>query len=316
MSNSQQQYRLRVSAGSNLQDLHVLNINDDANPLFIDTPDFVGQLCVRVRGLSESMWYEQSLVEDNLTPVPESPWFEGNNNLSCIQVSGRFKKEHRGDDIVWGNEFERPLKLPPFSSVAVKFGQYIDPGLQVDLYSDKPWAFSPLLTTMNTINVTGWHLGEHSQERAKEKGQKDAVERALPPWPSPTGSHLVEDTSLLFNDKRDTLTLKDDNDDQPAAEIMSSGTRSLSTAERKTYFSAQENLKQHTFMPNQIYAFDFFNPYIDFVNFTLKLPGFSLDVIKYWDGQPLRYIAKTKDDKTVFFAVVFELVPVNDISIE
>ncbi|KAG0267666.1 hypothetical protein DFQ27_008446 [Actinomortierella ambigua] len=318
-SDSHQQYRLRVSAGSSLQDLRVLNINDDAHPLFINTPDFVGQLCVRVRGLSKSMWYEQAQVDDNLTPLPESPWFEGNDNLSCIQVSGRFKKEHRGDDIVWGNEFERPLKLPPFSSVAVKFGQYIDPGLQVDLYSDKPWAFSPLLTTMNTINVTGWHMDEHSQERAKEKGKEDAVERALPPWPSPTGIHIVEDTSLLFfklqkDDSRGSLTLKDDNQSTTAA--MSAQTLSLSSEERKAYFTSQANLEKHTFMPDQIYAFDFFNPYIDFVNFTLKLPGFSLDAVKYWDGQPLRYIAKTKDSSTVFFVVVFELVPVNDISIE
>ncbi|KAG0225963.1 hypothetical protein BGW42_003980 [Actinomortierella wolfii] len=293
--NDQQQYRLRVSAGSSLQDLHVLNVNDDAHPFSIDTPDFVGQICVRVNGLSKTMWYEQSLAEDNFTPVPESPWFEGNNNLSCIQVSGRFKKEHRGDDIVWGNEFERPLKLPPFSSVAVKFGQYIDPGLQIDLYSDKPWAFSPLLTTMNTINVSGWNMSVHSHERTNEEDKGKAAERALPPWPSPKGEHLVEDTSLLFkelDDNRSTLTLKEDASDKEtdhnsptAVAAPSTQTASLTAGKRKAYFTSQTNLQNHTFKPDQVYAFDFFNPYIDFVNFTLRLPGFSIDVIKYWDGQ-------------------------------
>lgn len=38
----------------------------------------------------------------------------------------------------------------------------------------------------------------------------------------------------------------------------------------------------------QTYAVDFFNPYIDFANFSLRLPGFQLPVLKYWDGQALR----------------------------
>lgn len=37
------------------------------------------------------------------------------------------------------------------------------------------------------------------------------------------------------------------------------------------------------------------------------MPGFEVDVLKYWDGQPLRYFAKTRDDSTVYFVVEFEL---------
>ncbi len=36
------------------------------------------------------------------------------------------------------------------------------------------------------------------------------------------------------------------------------------------------------------YAVDFFNPYLDFSNFALRLPGFHLPILKYWDGQGLR----------------------------
>lgn len=36
------------------------------------------------------------------------------------------------------------------------------------------------------------------------------------------------------------------------------------------------------------YAVDFFNPYLDFSNFALRLPGFHLPVLKYWDGQGIR----------------------------
>lgn len=36
------------------------------------------------------------------------------------------------------------------------------------------------------------------------------------------------------------------------------------------------------------YAVDFFNPYLDFNEFAVRLPGFHLRVLRYWDGQGLR----------------------------
>jgi hypothetical protein len=36
------------------------------------------------------------------------------------------------------------------------------------------------------------------------------------------------------------------------------------------------------------YGMDFFNPYLDFSNLALRLPGFHLPIAKYWDGQSLR----------------------------
>jgi hypothetical protein len=45
--------------------------------------------------------------------------------------------------------------LPYGSSAALKFLNYIDPALKQDLNSDTPWAFSPMLSTMNKIHVSG-----------------------------------------------------------------------------------------------------------------------------------------------------------------
>lgn len=39
------------------------------------------------------------------------------------------------------------------------------------------------------------------------------------------------------------------------------------------------------------YGFDFFNPYIDFEGFKVQLPGFKLGVLRYWDGQSLRFVS-------------------------
>lgn len=36
------------------------------------------------------------------------------------------------------------------------------------------------------------------------------------------------------------------------------------------------------------YAVDFFNAYIDFSEFALRLPGYAVPIMKYWDGQGLR----------------------------
>lgn len=47
------------------------------------------------------------------------------------------------------------------------------------------------------------------------------------------------------------------------------------------------------FRKDQTYAMDFFNPYLDFSNFALRLPGFHLPILKYWDGQGIRYVPWT-----------------------
>ena len=46
--------------------------------------------------------------------------------------------------------------------------------------------------------------------------------------------------------------------------------------------------KRWVYEYGKTYAVDFFNPYLDFSNFALRLPGFHLPVLKYWDGQGLR----------------------------
>ena len=47
------------------------------------------------------------------------------------------------------------------------------------------------------------------------------------------------------------------------------------------------------------YGVDFYNPYVDFGEFSLRLPGFHLPIMKYWDGQGLRYVS--------FFFLLFSL---------
>jgi hypothetical protein len=39
----------------------------------------------------------------------------------------------------------------------------------------------------------------------------------------------------------------------------------------------------------------------------VRIPGFEVNILHYWDGQPARFIAKSKDDGVVFFIVEFNL---------
>ncbi|KAF9110766.1 hypothetical protein BGX27_005910 [Mortierella sp. AM989] len=335
-------YRLRVSAGpsANPKDLKPITVNDDANPMLIESDEFIGQIVVRIRNLDKAFGYAEAQKEDGLKTMPDSPWFTkpgADNNLSSVQISGRFKREWRGDQIVFGNQFERPLRLPPFSSIALKFIQFIDPGLKADIYSERPWAFSPLLATMNTVNVSGWHIDEATRKKVDHNGQdqdKARLEKELPPWPSPEGEHIVEDTSLLFKESSTLEADKKKKDEEEQADQESQNSdkeelvetksgnalkespKNLNASARRSYFAREVNLAKHRYRPDQVYGFDFFNPYLDFANFTLKVPGFSVDITKYWDGQPLTYIIKSQDSSVVFMAFQYELIPVKEVIID
>ncbi|KAG0037463.1 hypothetical protein BGZ82_002462 [Podila clonocystis] len=309
-------YRLRVSVGpsANAKDLKPIAPNDDSHPLWIESDEFVGQVVVRIKGLDKTYGYEEGAQQDNIKAMPDSPWFHkpgADSNLSSIQIQGRFKRSWTGDQIVFGNQFEQPLRLPPFSSIALKFVQFIDPGLQADIYSDKPWAFSPLIATMNTVNVSEWQADSaaHTIE-----GKQNHSRGELPPWPSSEGDHIPEDTSLLSRPKEKTETTAKDNGKE-VTDLASTASVTMDTAARRYYFSKVANLEKHTYEPDHVYGFDFFNPYLDFASFTLKVPGFSVDITRYWDGQPLTYIVKSKDNSAVFLVVQFELVPVTDVAI-
>ncbi|KAF4977129.1 hypothetical protein FZEAL_6317 [Fusarium zealandicum] len=58
---------------------------------------------------------------------------------------------------------------------------------------------------------------------------------------------------------------------------------------------------------DRTYGFDFYNPYLDFSNFSLKLPGFQLPIMKYWDGQGLRYVLRNKETEETYLVVLFTL---------
>ncbi|KAG0280369.1 hypothetical protein BGZ95_010379 [Linnemannia exigua] len=85
------------------------------------------------------------------------------------------------------------------------------------------------------------------------------------------------------------------------------GKPSLTTAQRRKHFQSEENRQDFKFKTDVVHGFEFFSPHMDFNTFDIRL-GLSMNVRKYLGGQPVRYVCRTLDGETVFWAVSFELV--------
>ncbi|KAF9172823.1 hypothetical protein BGX21_006150 [Mortierella sp. AD011] len=82
---------------------------------------------------------------------------------------------------------------------------------------------------------------------------------------------------------------------------------SMSTPQRRKHFQTEQNRKDFVFKKDLVHGFEFFSPHMDFNTFNIRL-GLSMNIRKYLAGQPVRYICRTLDGETVFWAVQFELV--------
>ncbi|MCJ1471925.1 hypothetical protein MMC13_000566 [Lambiella insularis] len=193
-----------------------------------------------------------------------------------------------GNDLVFGNDFDRPIKsrLPPGTETAFKIVKWaIDPGLEGDLYSDKPHLYGPLLSSINVLRV--------GPKAARKDGK----------WEIP--AHLYEDGI-------------DEGADGEGEEVRKAKNVPGDAAARKKYFLNEGHRKEWEFEEGRVYRGDFFNPYLDFNQFALKLPGFSLSVLGYLNDKEdsLRYVLKHRSTSEVFFVVVFTLVPKEDVEKE
>jgi hypothetical protein len=80
-------------------------------------------------------------------------------------------------------------------------------------------------------------------------------------------------------------------------------------AARRKFFLQEENRRKWEWESGRTYGADFFNGYLDFngmflsstrqdgftnararIDLALRLPGFTLPIMKYWDGQGLRFV--------------------------
>ncbi|WAR53014.1 hypothetical protein PtB15_2B442 [Puccinia triticina] len=178
--------KFQVLAGPSADELSPVNVNaDKTDPFRIHTDRFQGAYFIS-RRIKDFLGADGCLSKET-----ENKYFEKWNEMTCsIQIQGRFLQPTTADDCMWGNSFDRPIRdrLPYGTSVALKAISYIDPSLEHDIYSDKPWAWSPLLATMNHVKT--------------ERLESD--DSPLPDW---EGTRPVEDCNSVVGELA-TITSK------------------------------------------------------------------------------------------------------------
>ncbi|EEQ85478.1 hypothetical protein RJZ56_005449 [Blastomyces dermatitidis] len=205
-----------------------------------------------------------------------------------IAVSFVPKHAIPGSELVFGNDFDRPIRdrLPPGTNQALRIVQWtIDPGLEGDAYADKPYLYGAALSSWNYLRVCGV---------AKERKGGDAVVGGEGEGKGIGNSEeeiIEEGGEGSGQEMRRKLGVPDD----PAG--------------RRKFFLTEGNRERFEFEEGRLYKADFGNGYLGFNDFSLRLPGFKIKVTKYIDAKnhQLRYVLKNKRTGDVYFVVLFTL---------
>ncbi|KAJ6076783.1 hypothetical protein N7499_008764 [Penicillium canescens] len=193
-----------------------------------------------------------------------------------VTFSFQPKKAISGDSLVFGNDFDNPIRdrlLPGFSTALRIVRWMIDPGLYGNAYTDKPYLYGPALSSLNCLRICG------------RPGSKN--------WREELHTEVIEEGGEAEGEvSRQEMNIPDQ------------------AHERQKHFLQRENRQTFCFEPGVVYKADFGNGYIDFQNFSLKLPGFSIPVIQYVNDKNhnLRYVLKDRHSGEVIFALVFKLI--------
>lgn len=269
--------RFRVLAGPSYDSLSPLPLNtdstDSSTAFSLKTPHFEGRIVGNIKGF----------VDDAGEVVP-SKYFQREDRRKdgvtwSIQIQGRFLEPVSANDVMFGNTFDRPLKLPWGTAAALQFAHYIDPVLTEDLTGSQPWALSPAISTMPHIT---------SMRHPKNS-----------PLPSfnPLEPFVTEDIRPLLSG---TTT-------PPSPPGLTTASK------RKKYFEKESRRKAVTYGPDVILHMDFCYGYFQFPELVLAIPGgITFDLKKYWDKQPVRFVCCRRGEEgkgpgQTFFVVQFEV---------
>ncbi|KAL9061270.1 MAG: hypothetical protein Q9162_000144 [Coniocarpon cinnabarinum] len=270
-------YALLVTAGPFYDvSTHKLIPVNDPTETSIDSPKISCHLSVRIKN------YRGLPLNSPSTCA----YFEKKPHTSDLySIAFRFTLKDTGeeltaDDLLFGNDFDEPIRdsLPWGTGTALKIVKSaIDPGIEGDPYADQPYLFGPLFSSINILNL------------------------------SPPSSDPLDPSDLHEGGAERGLALRQKHN------IPSD------VGGRRKYFLNEDNRRAFSLNSDEAkgleYRCDFFNPYLDFNEFALKLPGFSLGMMKFWDGQPLRYVLKTRKGGELF-VVRFALVEKGDVEKE
>lgn len=154
----------------------------------------------------------------------------------------------------------------------------LDPGLYSDAYADEPYLYGPALSSWFAFRIG-------------EKVEDVSVEDQLARLQSESGDVIDEGADGSGKAVRNEAGMPD------------------KWKKRRKHFLNTQALKNFIFEKGRMYHADFFNPHLDFANFSLRLPGFSISVARYVDEKThhLRYVLKNRRTGEVLITVFFKL---------
>ncbi|KAI1088629.1 DUF1769-domain-containing protein [Rostrohypoxylon terebratum] len=191
-----------------------------------------------------------------------------------------------GEDLQFGNDFDHPIRdrLPPGFSYAMNIVKW---WIDPGLEGDA-YADQPYLYGPALSSFNSIHVG--------------------------TGDVNPEKGGLWFEEGGDESGLKERRDVGAPA----------TAKERMKWALKPANKSRWVYQYGKTYCLDFFNPYLDFNEFSLRLPGFTLPIIKYWDGQSLRsnpkrshtlrYVLRNRSTDQPYLVIVFTLYLKEDVN--
>ncbi|KAE8353980.1 hypothetical protein BDV28DRAFT_96516 [Aspergillus coremiiformis] len=264
------EYRLQVTAGPNYNpSTHQLVPVNKDQTLRIENEHAIVSLCVRIQDYTG---YPDDSPRTN-------PYFNHPLHRSdqySISFAIVFKHPVNANALLFGNDFDRPIRdrLPPGFNAALRLVKWtIDPTLDGDAYADKPYLYSPAVASWNQFCI----------------GEKVRKDDAVPRMSS---NRVVEEGG-----------------EGSGVEVREQSGVPGGVNERRKYFQSEEARDGFVFEEGRVYWVDFGNPYLAFNDFSLRLPGFTINVLQYInkDNHSLRYVLKNRETGEVYLVVLFTL---------
>ena len=283
-------YLLHVTAGSDYDSSkHQTVLVNAPNSTHITSRHCTIDLSVRIQNY-------RGLPQDS---PQTSPYFSTRTHKKD-QYSIEFRLTPHTDipakDLLFGNDFDRPVRdrLPPgFGTAFSIVKRFIDPGLEGDFYSDQPHLYGCALSSFNVIWVGSRPEDEDEVRNEDITGATDAGKEGN-------------------EEEGDIRALQEGGDIAGVAWRKERGVPT-DMAARKKWALTPAHQEGWVWEKGREYQVDFFNPYLDFNDFSLKLPGFSISVLGFMGGEDyLRYVLRNKETGDVLFVVVFALVKRED----
>ncbi|KAH9892203.1 hypothetical protein F4778DRAFT_751236 [Xylariomycetidae sp. FL2044] len=194
-----------------------------------------------------------------------------------------------GHDLQFGNDFDHPIRdrLPPGFSYAMNIVKW---WIDPGLEGDA-YADQPYLYGPALSSFNAVHVGP--------------------------GDYDPTRGGLCFGEGGDDAGLKA----RRAIGVPETG------KDRMKWGLKNEHKEKWVFEYGKTYCVDFFNPYLDFNEFSLRLPGFHLPIMKYWDGQglrnsnkprkrshTLRYVLRNRSTGDTYLVILFSLYLKEDVN--